>query len=1004
MAKDIIKNIPLTLDINAKKRIEGKVGISLYSKDIATGQFEFTFIDEDGDPVELDETYSAQTLVKYEDEEKTYLDDMIIEGNIIRFIFPHDFITKDGIVTMYIYITKDSYTSDVAAISFNVYRSEIDDVATDIVAAYDKNYEDILAEFKQTLEDYKSTLPKADSVRAEIDEVLNKFSEDSQAKLSQYDTDVQQVITDINEAETSRVEAEGQRESAETSRKANEADRDQAESERQTNETKRQTTFETNESERDGTFNTNETTRQENETIRQQAEAQRVLAENERNEKYGSYAQQFNDVITDLSEEKDYHSLPEISGARGGHETLGQRLDETTAQLAQTEYEIARKPDRDETGWGTFNTFDEPTRATLQGLAPGTINAVLGDRNVQYSNIANNAVSFRGLNPKLLENKTTYECYSKSNLEISVDFVFDLQSALSNNLVTSSDDVRVAFDLYTEDINVSQIGGKVWFNNSPNAADVWGPDRDFTLNNAAPYLASNQRDFVSYSSVKGKMPTLTHRYAHVMVQVKQVDVAKWCRFMVNNVSITIGDITFSEVGSVADLSGAVAGKYVLTTPVFDKSLLNYKNLDTKLSDYVLDETLLLDVVNMNNEEGSGYDKYTQTASAHYVLYMFDLADYLAGFAGDESYEISYDLYSEDSNITGLKSQIYANNNSNIEQYTGGLIIGNSKVTPHEVGKVNSFYEKKIANTISKEYRYVRINVSLDVADNTQPIEFYLRNVKLKVGGQSFIIPIGKKPLFASNYQMETNVGLPFVFANTESLNIINEKIDAIENTLELSSSDSRWMGKEYLSIGDSVTWYDGNTLNGTDGVVCVGYQQQIVKRLGVEYTNKGVSGMSMVKSPTFTSSFMNQMTTIDFSLYDIVTINLGTNDFWLNGGATIGELGNKTDTSFDETTFYGAYRKAVEYILRANPRVKLVLMTPTKLNATDPTPNGFTLAQYVKAIEDIGEMYGLPVVNLYKNSGFNKITFNTYTIDGVHPSNAGHYEMGNYTAGVLSTI
>ena len=282
MAKDIIKNIPLTLDINARKRLDGSIDIRLYSKDIATGQFEFTLVDEDNNPVELDETYSAQTLVKYEDEEKTYLDDMTIEGNIIRFIFPHDFITKDGIVTMYIYITKDSYTSDVAAISFNVYRSEIDDVATDIVAAYDKNYEDILAEFKQTLEDYKSTLPKADSVRADIDEVLNKFSEDSQAKLSQYDTDVQQVITDINEAETSRVEAEGQRESAETSRKVDEADRVQAESERQTNETKRQTTFETNENERDGTFSTNETVRQENETTRQQAEIQRATAESSR--------------------------------------------------------------------------------------------------------------------------------------------------------------------------------------------------------------------------------------------------------------------------------------------------------------------------------------------------------------------------------------------------------------------------------------------------------------------------------------------------------------------------------------------------------------------------------------------------------------------------------------------------------------------------------------------------------------------------------------------------
>lgn len=68
---------------------------------------------------------------------------------------------------------------------------------------------------------------------------------------------------------------------------------------------------------------------------RQSAETNRVLAENERSVKYESYAQQFNDVITDLSEEKDYNSLPEISAARGGHDTLGQRLDETTAQLAQ---------------------------------------------------------------------------------------------------------------------------------------------------------------------------------------------------------------------------------------------------------------------------------------------------------------------------------------------------------------------------------------------------------------------------------------------------------------------------------------------------------------------------------------------------------------------------------------------------------------------------------------------------------------------------------------------
>ena len=298
----IIKDITLNLDVNARKRVEGKVDIKLYSKDIATGQFEFTLIDENENPVVLDETYSAQALVKYEDEEKTYLNDMTIEGNIIRFIFPHDFITKDGIVTMYIYITKDNYTSDVAAISFNVYRSEIDDVAADIVAAYDKNYEDILAEFKQTLEDYKSTLPKADSVRAEIDVVLNQFEVDSQAKLSQYDTTAQQVITDnqtafnlaesvrqdefdtsqserqesydqfqslINEAESSRVQAEGQRESAESSRVSAETVRVMSESERVNSEDSREQS--------EGERKANEENRELAEDERENAEEQRKI-------------------------------------------------------------------------------------------------------------------------------------------------------------------------------------------------------------------------------------------------------------------------------------------------------------------------------------------------------------------------------------------------------------------------------------------------------------------------------------------------------------------------------------------------------------------------------------------------------------------------------------------------------------------------------------------------------------------------------------------------------
>ena len=45
------------------------------------------------------------------------------------------------------------------------------------------------------------------------------------------------------------------------------------------------------------------------------------------------YYQQFSDVIKELSKDKDYNSLPEISVARGGFGTLGERLDDTDTQV-----------------------------------------------------------------------------------------------------------------------------------------------------------------------------------------------------------------------------------------------------------------------------------------------------------------------------------------------------------------------------------------------------------------------------------------------------------------------------------------------------------------------------------------------------------------------------------------------------------------------------------------------------------------------------------------------
>lgn len=326
MDEGIIKNIPINLDVNARKRAEGTIDVKLYSKDISTGVFEFSFMDEQNEKIELDDTYSARIMLKFKDSDSTYIEDISIEDGVVRFVFPHEFISISGLVTLYVYLTRLEKTSDVAAITFNVYRSEIDDVATDVVSVYDKNYEDILAEFEQALEDYKLTLPQADSVRADIDEILNQFSEDSQAKLLQFDTDAQQVIADnqtafglaesgrqntYEQAEDNRNQASSQavadweqgadalletvegneaaRVDAEATRKTAETDRVSSESTRKTNETTRIS---------------NEDARKSAEVIRLASEVDRVNAESIREEFYEGFDGRINDLDSEKANRK----------------------------------------------------------------------------------------------------------------------------------------------------------------------------------------------------------------------------------------------------------------------------------------------------------------------------------------------------------------------------------------------------------------------------------------------------------------------------------------------------------------------------------------------------------------------------------------------------------------------------------------------------------------------------------------------------------------------------
>lgn len=219
---------------------------------------------------------------------------------------------------------------------------------------------------------------------------------------------------------------------------------------------------------------------------------------------------------------------------------------------------------------------------------------------------------------------------------------------------------------------------------------------------------------------------------------------------------------------------------------------------------------------------------------------------------------------------------------------------------------------------------------------------------------------------------------------------------------------SVWKNKTFISLGDSITWQDGNVYSGTSNIAR-GYQTILKENLGfASYLNEGVSGAPVSNGTANGVGTNTTSKTVDYSTYDLCIIAGGTNDFKLN--VPIGTKGEIGDTTFDTNTFYGAYRDMVEHILKTKPTIRICLFTP--LQRDNGGYNGWTfvnavghkLIDYVNAIKEIGKMYGIPVCDMYSNSGFNKLTLNFYTIDGLHPNDVGYLRMGGYASKFIDSI
>ena len=195
-------------------------------------------------------------------------------------------------------------------------------------------------------------------------------------------------------------------------------------------------------------------------------------------------------------------------------------------------------------------------------------------------------------------------------------------------------------------------------------------------------------------------------------------------------------------------------------------------------------------------------------------------------------------------------------------------------------------------------------------------------------------------------------------------------------------------GKTIAILGDSLTTGHGASCDSKK------YPQMLKERCGIkEILNYGEGGtriaapVDIERDNIRERCFAYRVDEMDENA-DLVLVFGGTNDY----GWEVTPLGTFSDR--DETTFFGALHVIMEKLSKKYVGKRIVLMTPThRLREVREEDDVRDFRDYVYAMKEVCEFYGIPVCDIYGTSGLqpnipeNKAMF---FVDGLHPNDAGY--------------
>ena len=213
-------------------------------------------------------------------------------------------------------------------------------------------------------------------------------------------------------------------------------------------------------------------------------------------------------------------------------------------------------------------------------------------------------------------------------------------------------------------------------------------------------------------------------------------------------------------------------------------------------------------------------------------------------------------------------------------------------------------------------------------------------------------------------------------------------------------------GKKVFFLGDSITEGHGTSCEEKCYVSVFGALS------GAEVKNYGIGGTRIARQrekseeEKVDQDFVKRADEMEEGA-DAVVVFGGTNDFG-HGDAAIGDFDSR-----DVYTFYGAMHVLCEKLLKKYPQARIVFLTPLHRLSEDDFVDDWghkkekNLAGYVEIIKEVAAYYGLPVLDLFRESGLQPkvdIIREIYMPDGLHPSDEGAQRVAERIYGFLKAL